>query len=258
MKVTIQALSHQFLDGGKPLPVLDTIDLTLASGEFVALVGPSGCGKSTLLRILAHLLVPTRGTVELDGGSPATAVAQQRIAWMAQNPALLPWYTTRENIALVQRINRTNHHTPEELLQLVGLDDFAGAYPFTLSGGMQQRLALARVLAQQAQLWLMDEPFAALDELTRERLTGELLSLWRGQRPTVLWVTHQITEAVRLADRVVVLSPRPAAVLADVTIPLPRPRDEMTAVFLALVREIRQNIRRQSAEMPSRVASILS
>jgi len=247
VNVTIRHLSHQFAAGGQPLPVLEAVDLRIASGEFVAVVGPSGCGKSTLLRLLAHLLTPTDGTIELDGADPATAVSQKRIAWMAQNPALLPWYTTRENVALVQRINGANHHTPEALLDMVGLGDFADAYPFTLSGGMQQRLALARVLAQQASLWLMDEPFAALDELTRERLTGELLALWRRQRPTVLWVTHHIVEAVRLADRVLVLSPRPAAVLADVAIPLPRPRDETTAVFQAQVRDIRAHIRQPTA-----------
>ncbi len=253
MKVTIHDLSHQFVDGGRPLPVLHAINLSIATGEFVALVGPSGCGKSTLLRILAHLLTPTAGTVAVDGGSPGTAVAQKRIAWMAQNPALLPWYTTRDNVALVQRINGSNHHTPEELLELVGLADFADAYPFTLSGGMQQRLALARILAQRAGLWLMDEPFAALDELTRERLTGELLGLWQRQQPTVLWVTHHITESVRLADRVLVLSPRPAAILADVAILLPRPRDDTTAEFQAVVREIRSHVLRYPSDSTPKV-----
>ena len=239
MNITIRGLSHQFKVNGRLLPVLRDINLNIAAGEFVALVGPSGCGKSTLLRILAHLLTPTSGLVDIGGADPATAVAHKRIAWMAQNPALLPWYTTHDNIALVQRINGTNHHTPADLLALVGLSDFADAHPFTLSGGMQQRLALARILAQQAAVWLMDEPFAALDELTRERLTGELLALWQQQRPTVLWVTHHITEAARLAERVLVLSPRPTAVLADVPIPLPRPRDDTTAEFQAVVRAIR-------------------
>ena len=239
MNITIRGLSHQFKVNGRLLPVLRDINLNIAAGEFVALVGPSGCGKSTLLRVLAHLLTPTSGLVDIGGADPATAVAHKRIAWMAQNPALLPWYTTHDNIALVQRINGTNHHTPADLLALVGLSDFADAHPFTLSGGMQQRLALARILAQQAAVWLMDEPFAALDELTRERLTGELLALWQQQRPTVLWVTHHITEAARLADRVLVLLPRPTAVLADVPVSLPRPRDETTAEFQAVVRAIR-------------------
>ena len=155
MNITIRGLSHQFKVNGRLLPVLRDINLNIAAGEFVALVGPSGCGKSTLLRILAHLLTPTSGLVDIGGADPATAVAHKRIAWMAQNPALLPWYTTHDNIALVQRINGTNHHTPADLLALVGLSDFADAHPFTLSGGMQQRLALARILAQQAAVWLM-------------------------------------------------------------------------------------------------------
>lgn len=242
MNITLHDLSHQFVAGSKALPVLHAINLTIASGEFVAVVGPSGCGKSTLLRLLAHLLEPTAGSITVAGGSPATAVAQKRIAWMAQNPALLPWYTCRDNVALVQQINQANGQTPDELLDLVGIGDFAGAYPFTLSGGMQQRLALARVLAQGAAVWLMDEPFAALDELTRERLTGELLGLWRRQRPTVVWVTHHIYEAVRLADRVLVMSPRPATFLADITIPLPRPRSDAAPEFLAAVAEIRRAV----------------
>jgi NitT/TauT family transport system ATP-binding protein len=248
MDIVIEGLSHQFMGEKRPLPVLHTLNLTIPSGQFVALVGPSGCGKSTLLRVLANLLKPTVGLVELDGMGPETAVAGKRIAWMAQNPALLPWYTCRDNVALVQQINQANGQTPDDLLDLVGIGDFAGAYPFTLSGGMQQRLALARVLAQGAAVWLMDEPFAALDELTRERLTGELLSLWRRQRPTVVWVTHHIYEAARLADRVLVMSPRPATFLADITIPLPRPRDDDAPEFLAAVRQIREAV--ASCQLP--------
>jgi NitT/TauT family transport system ATP-binding protein len=243
MKITIRNLEHTFATARPPVAALQAVNLTIASGEFVALIGPSGCGKSTLLRILAHLLPPTAGTVELDGLTPATAVAQRHIAWLAQNPALLPWYTTRENVALARRVTQANHHEPEELLQMVGLGDFADAYPFTLSGGMQQRLALARVLAQQAAVWLMDEPFAALDELTRERLTGELLHLWQQQRPTVLWVTHHVYEATRLADRALILSPRPATIRAEVNIPLPRPRDDTSPAFLALVQTMRAALR---------------
>lgn len=239
MDIVIEGLSHQFMGEKRPLPVLHALNLTIPTGQFVALVGPSGCGKSTLLRVLANLLKPTAGLVELDGRGAETAVSGKRIAWMAQNPALLPWYTCRDNVALVQQINQANGQTPDELLDLVGIGDFAGAYPFTLSGGMQQRLALARVLAQGAAVWLMDEPFAALDELTRERLTGELLTLWRRQRPTVVWVTHHIYEAARLADRVLVMSPRPATFLADIAIPLPRPRDDDAPEFLAVVRQIR-------------------
>jgi NitT/TauT family transport system ATP-binding protein len=164
------------------------------------------------------------------------------IAWMAQSPALLPWLDARQNVALAQQFipaNGHNHLSPEEVLTRVGLNDVSHAYPFTLSGGMQQRLALARLLAMDARLWLMDEPFAALDEITRERLTAELLELWQPLQPTVLWVTHNIYEALRLADRVIVFTPAPGQIAADVSINLPRPRREDDPQFqqtLALVR----------------------
>ncbi|RMF43938.1 MAG: ABC transporter ATP-binding protein, partial [Anaerolineae bacterium] len=178
----------------------------------------------------------------LGGQPPERALAAKRVGFLSQNPALLPWKNVLQNVALAQRINPQNHrprHPPETLLEMVGLADFAAAYPFTLSGGMQQRAALARTLALGADVWLMDEPFAALDELTRERLGSELLTLWQRFRPTVVWVTHHIYEAVRLADRVLVLSPRPARLLADIPIPLPRLRDEAAPEFHSLVRTIR-------------------
>ena len=221
----------------------------MPAGQFVAIVGPSGCGKSTLLRILANLIQPAAGRIEMGGLTPAEAVAGRRIAWMAQSPALLPWLTARANVALAGQFQRAGEAriAPEEALRMVGLADCAQAYPFMLSGGMQQRLALARTLSLQADLWLMDEPFAALDELTRERLTGELLDLWQPARPTVLWVTHQLSEALRLSDRVIVLSPRPAHITADLPVDLPRPRDETSPGFLALLKELRKALQYGSA-----------
>lgn len=242
MSITVQNLSHTFNTRSAPLQALREVNLYVDDGEFVALIGPSGCGKSTLLRLLASLLHPTEGRIDMDGLSPDQMAATKRIGWMAQNPALLPWRTVRANIALAQRINPQPDrvtHSPDELLALVDLSDFAEAYPFTLSGGMQQRVALARSLALGAEVWLMDEPFASLDELTREELTVEVLTLWHTFRPTVLWVTHHIHEAVRLADRVLVMSPRPGRIHAEVPIPLPRPRDDTASEFQHLVRVLR-------------------
>ncbi len=238
MEIVVRALWHDFA----ALPVLRDVDLEIPSGQFAALIGPSGCGKSTFLRILAGLIPPSGGSVTLGGQPPRSVLAAKQIGFLSQNPALLPWKTVLQNVALAQRINPRNHralHRPEALLEMVGLRDFAAAYPFTLSGGMQQRVALARTLALGAPLWLMDEPFAALDELTRERLGTELLELWARFRPTVVWVTHHIYEAVRLADRVLVFTDRPARLAADLPVPLPRPRPETSPQFQALVRTLR-------------------
>lgn len=247
MLVTISGLSHTY-PGSPPRPALAELDLCIESGQFAAVIGPSGCGKSTLLRLIANLLQPTRGEIRLDGGvSPAEAVAEQRIAWMAQSPALLPWLTANANVALVHRFlppGKAPRLTPQQALERVGLGDYAGAYPFTLSGGMQQRLALARLLSLDAALWLMDEPFAALDELTRERLTQELLQLWQPLRPTVLWITHNIHEALRLADRVLVLSAQPGRLVADLSIDLPRPRQEASPEFQYMLDSLRQALAR--------------
>lgn len=242
MRIDIQSLNHTFENTAPPVHALHDINLQVEPGEFVAIIGPSGCGKSTLLRLLANLLQPSQGQIELDGLSPAQAVAGRRVAWMAQNPALMPWYTAHGNVALVHKITAPSGNgssTPEALLRLVGLGDFLAAYPHTLSGGMQQRLALARTLALDADVWLMDEPFAALDELTRERMIVELLDLWQRSRPTVLWVTHHIYEATRLAHRVIVMTPQPGRIQAHISVPLPQPRDDTAPEFQALIRRIR-------------------
>jgi NitT/TauT family transport system ATP-binding protein len=248
MNISVTSLHHSFSQKKtEPLQALLDIHLEIASGEFVALVGPSGCGKSSLLRILAGLLIATRGDVYLGGRTPSEATARKQVAWMAQNPALLPWHTAYANVAMAQKINPRDHPTgaqlsPAELLDLVNLEEFKGAYPFTLSGGMQQRVVLARTLASGAEIWLMDEPFTALDELTRESLALEVLRLWQRFQTTVLWVTHSIHESVRLADRVLVMSPRPGRIFAQHTIPLPRPRDDTSAEFQKHVRAIREDL----------------
>ncbi len=244
MKLKICDLSHRYSGRrSASITALERIHLEIHPGELAVLIGPSGCGKSTLLRILAGLIKPTEGRVQLGELSPTQATAGKHIAWMAQKPALLPWRNAHDNIALAQQINRQNGRSsllPRQLLDLVGLGEFEKAYPFTLSGGMQQRVALARTLATGAGLWLMDEPFSALDDLTRERLTSQLLDLWREFHPTVLWVTHSIHEAVRLADRVFVMSPRPGRIKLAHPIDIPRPRDDTRQNFQAHVRLLRQ------------------
>jgi NitT/TauT family transport system ATP-binding protein len=241
MKVEITALSHTFFTP-QPRPALLDLTLTIPSGQFTAIIGPSGCGKSTLLRLIASLLQPTSGSIRLNGLTPAEANAARQVAWLAQSPALLPWLTVEGNIALARKLlaTRLNHQiSVREALQRVGLEDAAQAYPFTLSGGMQQRLALARLLIQNAGLWLMDEPFAALDEITREQMAEMLIDLWQPAQPTVLWVTHNIYEALRLAGRIIVLSAAPGQLVADFTVDLPHPRREDAPAFQDLLREVR-------------------
>ncbi|MGC9467283.1 MAG: ABC transporter ATP-binding protein [Anaerolineae bacterium] len=246
MQVTLEAVSKTFTDGEQPLAALAPTSLVVESGEFVSFIGPSGCGKSTLLRLVADQVWPSSGSVRLDGRSPTWARERKKIAWMAQNPALLPWKRVADNVALPRVVNRRYQQTapdPASLLEMVGLSEFATAYPTTLSGGMQQRVALARALATGAPVWLMDEPFAALDELTRELLTEEVLQLWRTFRPTVLWVTHNIIEAARMANRVIVMTPSPGKIRGVVTIDLPYPRDETTPQMASIIRRLRELLR---------------
>jgi NitT/TauT family transport system ATP-binding protein len=227
--ITIQQLSVTYpIKHRTPLPALEHISFAIPSGAFVALVGPSGCGKTTLLRVVGGLLSPTSGTVTIGTDTPDQARQQRRISLMFQQAVLLPWRTALHNIELPLQVagmppqqRRTIAH---EFLALVGLGDFAQAYPHQLSGGMKQRVALARALAFQPSVLLMDEPFAALDEMTRERLNSELLRIWTNTRATVLFITHALAEAVFLADRVMVLSQQPGCIIADMPIPLPRPR----------------------------------
>lgn len=243
LDVQVRDLWHAFPADPEPLLALRDVSMTIAPGEFVSLVGASGCGKSTLLRLVSGLMEPTRGEVLLAGEPPQAMRAAKRISWMAQQSALLPWRTVLENVALPLQINAqaeaNGSSSPTALLEMVGLADFAGVYPQTLSGGMQQRVALARALATGASLWLMDEPFAALDELTRATLANELLAIWRRFRPTVLWVTHNMHEAIRLSDRVIVMTPRPGTIAGDVRVDLPRPRDDTSMAFQEMLRQAR-------------------
>jgi NitT/TauT family transport system ATP-binding protein len=234
--------------GGGPLPVLDGIDLTTPGGGIIALIGPNGSGKSTLLRVIAGLLEPAGGTALLDG-SPIVG-PDPRIGLVFQEPRLLPWRSAAENIGYPLELAgwEPGRITPrvEELIELVGLDPaISGARPSELSGGTAQRVALARALALEPAVLLLDEPFSALDALTRERFDLELLRLWDRAATTIVMVTHSIPEAILVADRVVVLSPRPGRVVADIAVPLPRPRtiadlDEASATRAA--REVRAHL----------------
>ena len=213
-------------DGGT-LPVLDGIDLAIPGGGIIALIGPNGCGKSTLLRVIAGLLAPGAGRALLDG-SPITG-PDPRIGLVFQEPRLLPWRSAADNIAypldLAGWSPESSATRVARLIELVGFDPaVAGSRPSELSGGTAQRVALARALALEPAVLLLDEPFSALDALTRERFDLELLRLWDRAATTIVMVTHSIPEAILIADRVVVLSPRPGRVVADITVALPRPR----------------------------------
>lgn len=225
----LRGLTRSFPDpsGGPPNIVLDGFDLAVQAGECVALIGPSGCGKTTLLRLMAGLLAPDSGAVQVLGMTTEAARRRKAIGVMFQTPGLLPWRTAVENVRLPLEVNRSAGpalNRPAELLEQVGLKGFERHLPHQLSGGMQQRVALARALITDPPLLLMDEPFSACDELTRATLQRDFLSLRAERRPSTVLVTHSVEEAVRLADRVVALTAQPARAVADLPIDLSWPR----------------------------------
>jgi NitT/TauT family transport system ATP-binding protein len=228
--LSVTDLSHQFRDGGRDqnesLPVLEAVSFDVSVGQFVCLLGPSGSGKSTLLRIIAGLLAADSGRVALRGTAVQEPPAGVRLVFQQAN--LMPWRNVHDNIRLPLEVAGWDPAQVEvavsDLIELVGLEGFGHSLPRDLSGGMAQRVAIARALVSDPELLLMDEPFGALDALTREKMGLELLRVWAAKRKTVLMVTHDISEAVFLADRVLVLSERPARVILDRLIDLPRPR----------------------------------
>lgn len=225
--VVCTAISKTFATPAGPLEVLGPLDVSFLPGSVTALVGPSGCGKSTLLRIIAGLEEPdSGGSVSIGGDSPVAMCRRGEIAVAFQDASLLPWRTTASNVALAQRLagQPVDLDRITELLHTVGLAGFEDARPAQLSGGMRQRAAIARCLITEPRLLLLDEPFGAVDELTRRRLNIELPPLWSGATTTTMLVTHSISEAVLLADRVLVMSPRPGTIVADLPIDLERPR----------------------------------
>ncbi len=233
--VRLAKLSHQFRLRGAALPVLDTIDLAAAPGEFVALLGPSGCGKSTLLRLIAGLERPHAGRVLMSERSVEKPDPSRILVF--QDPTLYPWRTVRQNVALgleTRGLIRTQGGRIDAILRLVGLDGFDNAFPHQLSGGMAQRAALARALVNEPSVLLMDEPLANLDSMTRLSMQAELMALWQRERFTAFLVTHDVEEALYLAERVVVLSRRPARIVAELAVDLPYPRHRGSERFVEL------------------------
>jgi NitT/TauT family transport system ATP-binding protein len=227
-----------------PLQALQGMDLAIEPGKFVSVVGPSGCGKSTLLAMVGGLLAPTEGSILLDG--EPVLEPSSKIGFAFQDAVLLPWRSVLDNVLLPAQIRgaRAQHEAKaRELLATVGLAGFEKNLPSELSGGMRQRVAIARALLLDPSVLLMDEPFGALDALTRERMGLELLRIWQGTRKTVVFVTHGISEAVFLSDRVIAMSARPGRVVRDMAIDLPRPRGTLTQEdprFLSACRELRE------------------
>jgi NitT/TauT family transport system ATP-binding protein len=225
--VELRGVTKRFASG---LVALDGIDLAIERGEFLSLLGPSGCGKSTLLRIVAGLTEPTAGSCELSlADAPGQPVPAGRIGYVFQDPTLMPWSTVARNVELpfriAGRVGAVERDRVAVALRAVGLAGFEGSYPHQLSGGMRMRVSIARALVTEPDLLLLDEPFAALDEITRQTINDDLLRLWETHRPTILFVTHSVFESVYLASRIAVMRRRPGRIVADLPVRLPRPRD---------------------------------
>ena len=257
--VSITAVSKVFDSGtGDRVEALRDIDLAVGANEFVSLIGPSGCGKSTLLRLAGDLLKPTTGTVEVNGKPAHQARLDRDYGMVFQQATLLEWRTITRNIQLPLEImdvpKDEQARRARELLALVQLDDFADHFPWQLSGGMQQRVAIARALVFEPDLLLMDEPFGALDEMTRERMQMELMSIWNRTQTTVLFVTHSIPEAVFLSSRIVVMSPRPGRIADIIEVDLPHPRVFETRElprYYELMTQVRESLRAAEAAATS-------
>ena len=248
--IDIRSVGKTFTTRAGATEALREVSLAIEPREFVAIIGPSGCGKSTLLRLVGDLAEPSTGAITVNGKPPRQARLDRDYGIVFQTPVLYEWRTVLENVRLplevIGRPRREREERPRALLRLVGLDGFTRHYPWQLSGGMQQRVAIARALVLNPSILLMDEPFGALDEMTRERLNLELLNVWSETSATVLFVTHSIAEAVFLSSRVVVLSPRPGRIERVVEIDLPRPRADKTRElprFFDLVTTVRESLR---------------
>ena len=260
--VEITNISKAFnLGSSNQVDALTDINLSIASGEFVSLIGPSGCGKSTLLRLIANLIEPTSGNLVVNGKSAKQARLDQDYGMAFQQSGLFEWRTVAKNIELPLELKgwdkAKRHERALEMLELVKLSDFANHYPWQLSGGMQQRVAIARALAVHPSILLMDEPFGALDEMTREHMQSELLSICRASGTTVVFVTHSIPEAVYLSNRVVVMSPRPGRVTEIVDVSIVGERNDATrdnAAFFKGITSVREALR--GVEMSDHVRGI--
>ena len=248
--ISAQNLSLTFATNDGPVHALSDVSLDIGKGEFVSFIGPSGCGKTTFLRVMADLEQPTGGTITVNGMSPAQARQNRAYGYVFQAAALLPWRTIEKNIAVPLEIMGVSAAEQKEriarVLKLVDLEGFGRKFPWQLSGGMQQRASIARALAFDADILLMDEPFGALDEIVRDHLNEQLLKLWDRTDKTICFVTHSIPEAVYLSTKIVVMSPRPGRVtdVIDSTLPKERPLDiRETPEFLAIAHRVREGLR---------------
>ncbi|MBI4675211.1 MAG: ABC transporter ATP-binding protein [Chloroflexi bacterium] len=253
--VTIQSVNKVFGKAPNQTVALKDIQLEIQQGEFVSLIGPSGCGKSTLLRIIGDLITPSNGTILVNGKPARQARVDRDYGIVFQAPVLFDWRTVEKNVQLPleimgkspgERAARAN-----KMLELVELNGFQKHYPYQLSGGMQQRVSIARALSFNPQLLLMDEPFGALDEITRERMNAELLNIWNRTKTTIVFVTHSIPEAVFLSTRVVVMSARPGRIIQVIPIDLPQPRDVETREhprYYELITQVREGLRGSGGE----------
>ena len=230
-KVVVDGVSCVFPRKKDTLEVLVGVDLTIQAGEFVCLLGPSGCGKSTLLNIIGGFLKPTSGSVKIDG--EAVDGMNPRRVFVLQEYGIFPWASVWDNVALglTEKPRADRERITQHYIDLVGLKGFEASYPSELSGGMKQRVAVARALAVSPDIIFMDEPLGALDSLTRLQMRSEILRIWRQEKPTILFVTHDVDEALQLADRIVVMTPRPGRIAAIVPVLLPHPRDFGTAEY---------------------------
>ena len=241
----VRDLSKVYRSDHDAVPAIERISFSASRGELISIIGPSGSGKSTLLKIIGDLLDPSSGSVSVGGRSAREARLRGTFSFVFQNPVLLPWRRVIDNVRLPLEILGRYSRDPEQLLQMVGLAGFERRYPRELSGGMQHRAALARALTFDPQLLLMDEPFGALDEFTRDALNTQLLQIWQSTGVTILFVTHGIAEALFLSDRVIVLSARPASVKRVLEVPFARPRPKSlkeTEPFQEVVRSLREEL----------------
>lgn len=249
VEIQVKDLDVTFKDNsGNDVKALTGVNLDIYKGEFISLLGPSGCGKTTLLRSIADLQEPTDGTIRISGQTPKELRLQQKFGFVFQQPVLFDWRTVKKNVELPLEImyqsKADRAKRADEMLEMVGLKDFANHFPKQLSGGMQQRVNIARAFGIRPEILLMDEPFSALDEFTKEKLYEDLLRIWRQTNKTIIFVTHNIQEAVFLSDRICVLSPHPGRLPAIVDVDLPRPRTldmKESAHFNELVLKVRNS-----------------
>ena len=249
-KIFAKSVDLTFLTNDGPVDALKDVNLDINEGDFVSFIGPSGCGKTTFLRVLADLETPTGGTVEINGVSPKIARESRAYGYVFQAPGLYPWRSIGKNIKLPLEIIGLSKHEQSErvkrVLKLVDLQDFENKFPWQLSGGMQQRASIARALAFDADILLMDEPFGALDEIVRDHLNEQLLDLWKRTGKTICFVTHSIPEAVYLSTKIVVMSPRPGRIIdvIESTLPNERPLDiRDSSEFISISQRVREGLR---------------